>query len=65
MVIDIKKNIIDSMLEIVDDEKQNFSKENNYIKLMNMLLEQKKQLEMLRKHLKHQNDIINHLEFGI
>ncbi len=65
MFIDIKKNIIDSMLEILDDEKANFSKENNYIQLMDMLLQQKKQLDSLRSYMDKQENIINQLQFGI
>ncbi len=53
------------MLEILDDEKANFSKENNYIQLMDMLLQQKKQLDSLRSYMDKQENIINQLQFGI
>ena len=64
-MIDIKKNIIDSMLDIIEEEKCNFEKEQNYISIMNLLMEQKKQIDMLRNNSKRQKEIINHLEYGL
>jgi|TARA_R110000822_G_scaffold22921_3_gene71244 hypothetical protein len=65
MLIDIKKNIIDNILNIIDDEKELFNKENNYILIMNLLLEQKKQIEQLRKIADDQSEIINKLSYGL
>jgi hypothetical protein len=65
MLIDIKKNIIDNILNIIDDEKELFNKENNYILIMNLLLEQKKQIEQLRKIAFDQSEIINKLSYGL
>ena len=64
-LIDIKKNIIDNILNIIDDEKELFNKENNYILIMNLLLEQKKQIEQLRKITADQSEIINKLSYGL
>lgn len=64
-MIDIKKNIIDSMLDIIEEEKCNFEKEQNYINIMNLLMEQKKQIDMLRNNSKRQKEIINQLEYGL
>lgn len=65
IMIDITKNIVDSILDIIEEEKTNFSKEQNYIIIMNLLMEQKKQIDLLRINSKIQKDIINHLEYGI
>ena len=64
-MIEIKKNIIDSMLDIIEEEKCNFKKEQNYISIMNLLMDQKKQLDILREHSRRQKEIINHLEYGV
>lgn len=64
-MIDIKKNILDNILEIIDEEKEVFKKDNNYIKLMNLLLEQKKQVEHLRKITQEQTKVINNLSYGL
>jgi hypothetical protein len=64
-MIDIKKNILDNILEIIDEEKEVFKKDNNYIKLMNLLLEQKKQVEHLRKITQEQTNVINNLSYGL
>jgi hypothetical protein len=42
-----------------------FNKENNYILIMNLLLEQKKQIEQLRKIADDQSEIINKLSYGL
>lgn len=63
-MIDIKKNIVSKILEIIEEEKEIFNKENNYIKIMNLLLEQKKQVEHLRKITDKQIEIIDNLSYG-
>lgn len=53
------------MLDIIEEEKCNFKKEQNYISIMNLLMDQKKQLDILREHSRRQKEIINHLEYGV
>jgi|TARA_R100000479_G_scaffold170171_1_gene112593 uncharacterized protein YllA (UPF0747 family) len=64
-MIDINKNILKVILEIIEEEKEIFKKENNYIKIMDLLLEQKKQIEQLRKTTKEQVKVIDKLCYGL
>lgn len=53
------------MLDIIEEEKCNFKKEQNYINIMNLLMDQKNQIDLLRNNYKRQKEIINHLEYGL